>query len=58
MFYREWAVIVEIERHPDTARRLHTAEHALVSDDAQVREAAIREAGAIVCAAHHAVTGE
>ena len=58
MFYREWAVIVEIERHPDTARRLHAAEHALVSDDAQAREAAIREAGAIVRAAHHAVTGE
>ncbi len=30
----------------------------LASEDAQAREAAIREAGAIVRAAHHAVTGE
>jgi hypothetical protein len=33
MFYREWAVIVEIERHPEIARRLHAAEQALMSDD-------------------------
>jgi hypothetical protein len=26
MFYREWAVVVEIERHPGLARRLHEAE--------------------------------
>jgi hypothetical protein len=52
MFYREWAVIVEIERHPETAMRLHAAEQALMSDDAQVREAAITEAGEIVRAAH------
>jgi hypothetical protein len=58
MFYREWAVIVEIERHPDVARRLHAAEHALTSDDAQVRDAAIREAGEIVRAAHRTVAGE
>jgi hypothetical protein len=58
MFYREWAVIVEIERHPQTARRLHAAEQALMSGDARVRDAAIREAGEIVRAAHHAVTGE
>ena len=58
MFYREWAVIVEIERHPDVARRLHAAEHALTSDDAQVRDAAIREAGEIVRAAHQTVAGE
>jgi hypothetical protein len=58
MFYREWAVIVEIERHPDTAMRLHTAEHALMSNDAQVREAAIRETGEIVRAAHRTVAGE
>lgn len=58
MFYREWAVVVEIERHPQTARRLHAAEQALMSDNAQVRDAAIREAGEIVRAAHHAVTGE
>jgi hypothetical protein len=58
MFYREWAVIVEIERHPDVARRLHTAEQALMSDDPQVRDAAIREAGEIVRAAHQTVAGE
>lgn len=55
MFYREWAVIVEIERHPDTARRLHAAEQALMSDDPAVREAAIAAAGDIVRAAHRAV---
>jgi hypothetical protein len=58
MFYREWAVIVEIERHPDVARRLHAAEQALTSDDAQVRDAAIREASEIVRAAHRTVAGE
>jgi hypothetical protein len=58
MFYREWAVVVEIERHPGTATRLHAAERALMNDDAQVREAAIREAGEIVRAAHQAVAGE
>jgi hypothetical protein len=58
MFYREWAVIVEIERHPDVARHLNAAEQALMSDDAQVRDAAIREAGEIVRAAHQTVAGE
>ena len=58
MFYREWAVIVEIERHPEIARRLHTAEQALMSDDPRVREAAIRDAGEIVRAAHRTVAGE
>jgi hypothetical protein len=58
MFYREWAVVVEIERHPDVARRLHAAEQALMSDDVQVRDAAIREAGEIVRAAHQTVAGE
>jgi hypothetical protein len=57
MFYREWAVIVEIERHPAVARRLHAAEQAMSSADAQVREDAIREAGEIVRAAHPAVAG-
>jgi hypothetical protein len=57
MFYREWAVIVEIERHPETARRLHAAEQALMSDDAPVRDAAIREASEIVRAAHRTVAG-
>lgn len=58
MFYREWAVVVEIERHPQTARRLHAAEQSLMSDDAQVRDNAIREAGTIVRAAHQAIAGE
>jgi len=58
MFYREWAVIVEIERHQETARRLHAAERALTSDDPEVRDAAIRDAGEIVRAAHAAVAGE
>ena len=58
MFYREWAVIVEIERHPDVARRLHAAEQALMSEDPQVRDAAISEAGEIVRAAHRTVAGE
>jgi hypothetical protein len=57
MFYREWAVIVEIERHPDIARRLHAAEQAMSSSDAQVREDAIREAGEIFRAAHRSVAG-
>lgn len=58
MFYREWAVVVEIERHPRAAFRLRAAEQALMSEDPQVREAAIREAGEIVRAAHSAVAGE
>lgn len=58
MFYREWAVIVEIERHPDIALRLHAAEQALTSEDVQVRDAAIRDAGEIVRAAHRTVAGE
>lgn len=58
MFYREWAVVVEIERHPEAARRLHAAERALMSDDPEVRDAAIRDAGEIVQAAHAAVVGE
>lgn len=58
MFYREWAVIVEIERHPEAAMRLHEAERALMSEDPAVREAAIATAGEIVRAAHKAVAGE
>jgi hypothetical protein len=58
MFYREWAVIVEIESHPDIARRLHAAEQALISDDPQARDAAVREAGEIVRAAHRTVAGD
>jgi hypothetical protein len=48
MFYREWAVIVAIERHPEVATRLHAAEQALMSHDPQVRDAAIHDAGRVV----------
>lgn len=57
MFYREWALIVEIERHPKTAQQLHAAEQALSSEDPAVRDAAIATAGTIVRAAREAVDG-
>ncbi|OIJ95905.1 hypothetical protein [Streptomyces monashensis] len=57
MFYRQWGVVVEIERHPETARRLHAAEQAISSPDPDVRERAVREAGEIVRAAHREVAG-
>jgi hypothetical protein len=57
LFYREWAIIVEIERFPRVAGRLHAAERALDSDDPQVRAQAIKETGQIVRKAHHEVTG-
>ncbi|KAK1181627.1 hypothetical protein B7755_027880 [Streptomyces sp. NBS 14/10] len=28
MFQLKWATVIEVERFPDTARRLHAAEHA------------------------------
>jgi hypothetical protein len=55
MFHRQWGVVVEIERHPESARRLHAAEQAVSRPDAEVRERAIREAGEIVRAAHREV---
>ncbi|MFC9845208.1 hypothetical protein ACFWFF_14065 [Streptomyces sp. NPDC060223] len=57
MFYREWGVLVDIERYPETARRLPAAEEAISSPDPVVRDRAIREAGDIVRAAHREVTG-
>ena len=57
MFYRQWGVVVEIERHPETAGRLHAAERAINDPDPDVRERAIREAGEIVRAAHREVAG-
>jgi hypothetical protein len=57
MFYRQWGVVVEIERHPEAARRLHTAEQAVNDPDPAVREHAIRVAGEIVRAAHREVAG-
>ncbi|MFM9442108.1 hypothetical protein [Streptomyces acidiscabies] len=57
MFYRQWAVVVEIERHPETARRLRLAERDIDSPDPEVRERAVRTAGEIVRAAHREVAG-
>lgn len=57
MFYQRWGVVVEIERHPETARRLHAAERAVDSPNPDVRAAAILEAGEIVRAAHREVAG-
>ncbi|MFE9765403.1 hypothetical protein ACFYPC_12875 [Streptomyces sp. NPDC005808] len=57
MFYREWGVVVEIERHPETARRLHAAEQEISNPDPAVCDLAIREAGEIVRAAHREVAG-
>jgi hypothetical protein len=57
MFYRQWGVVVEIERYPETARRLHAAEQAVNDPDPAVRDHAIREAGEIVRAAHREVAG-
>jgi hypothetical protein len=55
VFYRPWAVVIEIERHHGTAHRLHDAEHAVESVDPEVRERAIGVVAEIVHAAHHAV---
>ncbi|MFD7165132.1 ATP-binding protein [Streptomyces violascens] len=57
MFYRRWGVVVEIERHPERAQRLHAAERAVDSPDPKARAAAILEAGEIVRAAHREVAG-
>jgi hypothetical protein len=57
MFYRQWGVVVEIERHPETARRLHEAERGMDDEDPDVRARAIREAGDIVRVAHREVAG-
>ncbi|MFI6050681.1 ATP-binding protein [Streptomyces violascens] len=57
MFYQRWGVVVEIERYPARARRLHAAERAVDSTDPDVRAAAVLEAGEIVRAAHREVTG-
>jgi hypothetical protein len=57
MFYRQWGVVVEIERQPEIARRLHAAERAVDDPDPAVRERAIRDAAEIVRAAHREVAG-
>ncbi|MEU8886766.1 hypothetical protein [Streptomyces sp. NPDC048442] len=56
LFYLRWGAVVEIERHPETARRLHAAERNVDSEDPDVRARAILEAGDIVRAAHREVT--
>jgi hypothetical protein len=58
LFYRRRGVVVEVERHPETARRLHTAERAMDDPDPETRRRAVREAGDIVRAAHREVAGE
>lgn len=55
MFYRRWGVVVEIERRPDVARRLHSAERDMESPDAEVRARAIQEIGDIAREAHREV---
>ncbi|MFD8996779.1 hypothetical protein [Streptomyces abikoensis] len=57
-FLLRWAMAVEIERHPGTARRLHRAEHVATSatDDETLRAAA-REVAEIKAAARQAVGG-
>lgn len=55
-FLLRWAVAVEIERHPATARRLHRAEHlARTASDEETLRAAAREAAEIKAAARRAV---
>ncbi|TDD79993.1 hypothetical protein E1293_21850 [Actinomadura darangshiensis] len=58
VFYVTWAEFVEIERHPETARRLHEAERAMASYDDEVRDRAVREISDIARAAGQAVAGE
>jgi len=45
MFYREWAVIVGIERHPDVARRLHEGPFELLvhEDDTELTQLALHD---------------
>ncbi|WP_419995571.1 hypothetical protein [Streptomyces boninensis] len=57
MFYRQWGVVVEIERHPGVAARLHAAWAAMDSEGPAERDRAVREAGEIVRAAHREAAG-
>jgi hypothetical protein len=57
MFYRHWGVVVAIERNPETAHRLHSAEQAMDDADPEIRERALQEIGEIVRAAHREVAG-
>lgn len=53
MFLLRWAVVAEIERHPETARRLRRAELvAQEAPDEATSRRAVREAGEIVREAH------
>ena len=56
-FYQRWGATIAIERRPSVAARLHAAERALASPDAEVRDQAIRDAADIVQAAYHEVAG-
>ncbi|MET7538573.1 hypothetical protein [Streptomyces sp. NPDC005507] len=57
MFDRQRGVVVEIERHPETARRLHAAEQAVNGPGPAERDRAVREGGDIMRAAHREVAG-
>lgn len=49
MFLLRWAVVAEIERHPQTARRLRRAEQvAAESFDPELSRRAVREAGDVI----------
>lgn len=53
MFLLRWAVVAEIERHPETARRLHRAEQvAQEAEDQALSRRAVREAADILRAVH------
>ncbi|MFC5724037.1 hypothetical protein ACFP1Z_28105 [Streptomyces gamaensis] len=57
-FLFRWATVVEIERHPEVARRLHRAEQAVrMAGDEETMRAAIQEVAEIQAAARRAVEG-
>ncbi|MEU2869884.1 hypothetical protein ABZ769_11855 [Streptomyces olivoreticuli] len=59
MFQLKWATVIEIERHPETARRLHAAEHAAQTLDREdpAWRAAMTEIRQIMDTARAQVTG-
>ncbi|MCC3773013.1 hypothetical protein [Streptomyces sp. UNOC14_S4] len=55
-FLLRWAVVVEIERHPEVARRFHAAERLVgTATDEETMRAAAREVADIKAAARRAV---
>lgn len=52
-FLLRWAVVIEIERFPEVARRFHRAEYlAQVSEDPKTSREHVRETGEILRAAY------